>query len=59
MPVRMTVEGHVAQICSRNCDRIMEEESRSPRPKGYYLKCNTYGNRVGVVVIALAAAQRK
>ena len=56
-PVRITVEGHAAQICCRNCDRIMEEEPGSPNPKGYYLfRCRTCDSRVGVAVIALAAA---
>jgi len=56
----MTVEGHVAQICCRNCDRLMEEESDSPNPRGYYLfKCSACDNRVGVAVIALAAAQQE
>ena len=60
MPARITLQGHVGQICCRNCDRIMEEEPGSPRPRGYYLyKCKTCDNRVGIAVIALAAAKEE
>ena len=58
MPARITVERHVAIMCCRKCDRIMEEEPGSPKPRGYFLfKCKTCSNLVGVVVLALAAQQ--
>ena len=58
MPVRLTVEGHAALICCRNCDRIMDEELGSPNPRGYYLfSCKTCNSRVGIAVVALAAKQ--
>ena len=59
MPVKITIEGHNAIMCCRNCDRIMGEEPMSPRPRGYYLfKCKTCNCRVGVAVLALAAKRR-
>jgi hypothetical protein len=58
MPVRITVEGHVAIMCCRKCDRIMEEEPGSPNPRGYFLfRCKTCNSLVGVAVLALAAQQ--
>ena len=60
VPVKITVEGHTAIICCRNCDRIMEEEPRSPSPRGYYLfRCKTCNSRVGVAVLALAASSAR
>ena len=59
MPVKITVEGHIAILCCRNCDRIMEEDRGSPNPRGYYLfKCKTCNCRAGVAVVALAAKRR-
>ena len=59
MPVMIMVKGHGGIICCRNCDKIMDEEVRSPSPRGYYLfKCKTCNCRIGVAVLALAAQRR-
>jgi hypothetical protein len=54
--VKITVEGHPAVLCCRRCDRIMNEEPGSPKPRGYFLfKCSTCDSRIGIAVIAIAA----
>ena len=56
MPVKLTVEGHTAVPCCRECDRMMTEEPDSPKPQGYFLfKCPKCDIRVGIAVIAIAA----